>query len=60
MFCSRLDMIIDMNHPLVKLGRTVDCFFLEGRFGEVYTDDSRSSAAADEIDGGAGNPQAHL
>jgi transposase, IS5 family len=39
MFRSRLDQIIDMNHPLVKLGRTVDWSFLEGRFGEVYTDD---------------------
>jgi IS5 family transposase len=35
---SRLDAIIDMNHPLVKLARTVDWGFLEGRFGSVYTD----------------------
>lgn len=39
LFRSRLDQIIDMHHPLVKLGRTVDWGFLEGRFGEVYTDD---------------------
>jgi hypothetical protein len=39
LFRSRLDQIIDMNHPLVKLARTVDWRFLEGRFGEVYTDD---------------------
>jgi len=32
---SRLDQIIDMNHPLAKLARTVDWQFLEGRFGEV-------------------------
>src|SRR5579864_9245526 len=35
---SRLDAIIDMNHPLVKLARTVDWEFLAERFGSVYTD----------------------
>ena len=39
LFRSRLDQIIDMDHPLAKLARTVDWPFLEGRFGEVYTDD---------------------
>src|SRR4029453_4683419 len=39
LFRSRLDQIIDMKHPLVTLGRTVDWRFLEERFGEVYTDD---------------------
>src|ERR1700726_1033913 len=39
LFRSRLDQIIDMEHPLAKLARTVDWRFLEGRFGEVYTDD---------------------
>src|SRR6266566_4292992 len=39
LFRSRLDQIIDMKHPLVTLGRTMDWRFLEGRFGEVYTDD---------------------
>src|SRR6201998_4706647 len=38
LFRSRLDQIIDMNHPLAQLARTVDWRFLEGRFGEVYTD----------------------
>jgi transposase, IS5 family len=28
-----------MKHPLATLARTVDWEFLEGRFGEVYTDD---------------------
>jgi IS5 family transposase len=28
-----------MDHALAKLARTVDWSFLEGRFGEVYTDD---------------------
>src|SRR5512140_2293253 len=35
---SRLDAIIDMNHALVKLARTIDWSFLEQRFGSVYTD----------------------
>ena len=39
LFRSRLDQIIDMKHPLATLARTVDWEFLEGRFGEVYTDD---------------------
>jgi IS5 family transposase len=35
---SRLDAIIDMSHPLVKLAVTVDWRFLEQRFGAVYED----------------------
>lgn len=35
---SRLDAIIDMGHPLVKLARTIDWSFLEQRFGAVYDD----------------------
>jgi len=35
---SRLDAIIDLNHPLAKLARTVDWGFLEERFGAVYSD----------------------
>jgi hypothetical protein len=31
LFRSRLDQIIDINHPLVRLARTVDWRFLEGR-----------------------------
>jgi len=38
LFRSRLDQIIDMDHPLVKLGKTVSWGFLEERFGEVYSD----------------------
>ena len=47
LFRSRLDQIIDMKHPLVTLGRTVDWGFLEGRFGEVYTDDPGQRADAE-------------
>jgi transposase, IS5 family len=35
---SRLDAIIDMEHPLVKLSRTIDWSVLEQRFGAVYED----------------------
>ena len=35
---SRLDAIIDMNHALVKLSRTIDWSFLEQKFGAVYED----------------------
>jgi len=35
---SRLDAIIDMGHPLVRLAATIDWPFLEQRFGAVYED----------------------
>ena len=35
---ARLDAIIDMNHALVKLSRTIDWSFLERQFGAVYED----------------------
>jgi hypothetical protein len=35
---SRLDAIIDMDHALVKLSRTIDWSFLEQQFGAVYED----------------------
>ena len=59
LFRARLDQIIDMNHPLAKLARTVDWRFLEERFGAVYTDKPGPSAVADAADGGAVDPQAH-
>ena len=37
-FRSRLDQIIDQDHPLAKLSRTIDWSFLEERCGAVYTD----------------------
>lgn len=36
---SRLDQILNMNHPLVKLAATIDWRFLEERLTEVYDDD---------------------
>jgi IS5 family transposase len=38
MFRSRLDQIIDMDHPLVKLAGTTDWGFLETKLGAVYSD----------------------
>ena len=37
-FRSRLDQIIDLNHPLVRLGQKIDWTFLETKLGAVYTD----------------------
>ena len=38
LFKARLDQIVDLNHPLAKLGRAIDWRFLEERFGAVYAD----------------------
>ena len=38
LFRARLDQIVDMGHPLAKLGQVIDWRFLEERFGAVYTD----------------------
>jgi hypothetical protein len=39
---SRLDAIIDMGHPLVKLSRTIDWSFLEQRLGARCTRTSQA------------------
>ncbi len=39
LFKARLDQIVDLQHPLVKLAAAIDWRFLESRFGEVYDDD---------------------
>ena len=38
LFRSRLDQIIDLRHPLVRLARETDWAFLERAFGEAYRD----------------------
>ena len=38
LFRSRLDHVINMDHALVKLARTIDWRFLEEKFGAVYKD----------------------
>ncbi|BDA82685.1 IS5 family transposase [Aureimonas sp. SA4125] len=38
LFRARLDQIVDMRHPLARLGRVIDWRFLEERFGTVYSD----------------------
>ena len=37
LFRSRLDQIIDLQHALVRLARSIDWRFLEEKFGAVYT-----------------------
>jgi IS5 family transposase len=38
LFRSRLDQIIDLDHALVKLAKTIAWRFLEERFGAAYSD----------------------
>ena len=38
LFRARLDQIVDLDHPVVKLARAIDWRFLEEQFGAVYTD----------------------
>ena len=38
LFRARLDQILNMNHKLVRLARTIDWPVLEARFGAVYSD----------------------
>lgn len=37
LYCSRLDSVIDMGHPLVKLAHAIGWDFLEEQFGAVYS-----------------------
>jgi hypothetical protein len=39
LFKARLDQIVDLDHALAKLARTIDWRLLEDRFGAVYDDD---------------------
>ena len=38
LFRARLDQIVDIDHPLAKLGRAIAWRFLEERLGAVYSD----------------------
>src|SRR5215210_3544626 len=38
LFRARLDQIVDLAHPVVKLAAAIDWRFLEEQFGAVYTD----------------------
>src|SRR5258705_3639195 len=40
LFRSRLDQVINMDHALAKLARTIEWGFLEEKFGAVYADGS--------------------
>ena len=39
LFRARLDQIVALDHPLVKLAQAIDWSFLEERCGAVYTDE---------------------
>jgi IS5 family transposase len=39
MFRSRLDQVINMNHPLVRLADAIDWTFFEGAYSKHYSDD---------------------
>ena len=39
LFRARLEAIVNPEHALVRLARTIDWAFLEARFGEAYDDD---------------------
>ena len=60
LFRSRLDQIINMNHELVKLAKTISWSFIETKCGEAYADGPGMPPLADAADGGAGDPQAHV
>jgi hypothetical protein len=38
LFKARLDLMVDMGHPLAKFAAAIDWGFLERTFGAVYTD----------------------
>lgn len=38
LFKARLDQVVDLDHPLARLARSIDWRFLEDRFGAAYTD----------------------
>ncbi|MHA1970011.1 MAG: IS5 family transposase [Candidatus Hodarchaeales archaeon] len=39
LFKSRLDQIINLRHPLVKVSKEINWRYLEEKFGELYTED---------------------
>ena len=59
LFQSRLDQIINMNHELVRLAKTVSWEPIEARCGPIALW-AVHAALANAADGGAGDPQAHV
>ena len=58
LFRSRLDQIIDTDHALVKLARTIDWRFLEEKFSAIYKDGAGQPRLPTRLM--AGLAQAHL
>ena len=59
LFRSRLDQIIAMSHPLVRLAKAINWRFLEEVWRGLYGR-RRTAAVADAADGRACDPQAHV
>src|SRR5215207_4544221 len=55
LFRARLDQLVDLQHPLAKLARTIDWGFLEERFGEVYRDGPGQPPLATRLMAGLSN-----
>ncbi len=58
LFRSRLDQVINMDHALVKLARTIDWRFLEEKFSAIYKDGADQPRLPTRLM--AGLAQAHL
>ena len=54
-----LEEIIDLDHPLARLGRAIDWTFLDGRFASVCAPGSRSARLTDAAGGRAVHLEAH-
>lgn len=59
LFKARLDQIVDINRPLMKLARAIDWDFLEKSFGAVYSDGPGQPPLPTKAHGGLGDPEAH-
>ena len=57
LFGPRLEEIINLRHPLVRLAAEIDWQFLAGRFSSVCR--AGAAAAANTADGRIVDPQAH-
>ena len=57
LFKARLDQIIDMRHPRVRLAQAIDWRYFEQAFGVVHTDGPGSPPFADGSDDGCAHSE---
>jgi len=57
LFRARLDQIVDIGHPLAKLGKAIDWRFLEDRFGAAYSDRAGHPPLPTRLMAGLGDSQ---